>query len=283
MVIAALDNSAAAQPVLAVAAGVAELLKAGLEAVHVRENGDVTARAAARAAGVAFRELRGPVAASLAEVARTERIAAMVIGARGAPPGRRPAGHLALRMITTLEMPIVVVPPHPRAGWRPRRVLVPLDASRTTSTALAGAIELARDSGLKIVVLHVLGPDSIPPFVNQVAHEHEAWEREFLARYCPACRPEEVDIEVRVGSPEQHLLAVAARSDVDLIALGWAQDLSPERAAVVREALGASQVPLLLIPLAAKPGLSRETRSRATIAGDRRQTLSAHQSAGRHA
>jgi hypothetical protein len=43
---------------------------------------------------------------------------------------------------------------------------------------------------------------------------------------------------------------VARDVDADMIALGWAQDLAPGRASVVRWALEHTPVPLVLMPLA---------------------------------
>ncbi|HSC91419.1 MAG TPA: universal stress protein, partial [Gaiellaceae bacterium] len=76
-------------------------------------------------------------------------------------------------------------------------------------------------------------------------HELEAWKEEFLARHAP--RPEDVRLEVRVGRPGESVLRVAEEADADLIALGWARDLSRGRAAVVREVLERSPIPVLLV------------------------------------
>jgi hypothetical protein len=45
------------------------------------------------------------------------------------------------------------------------------------------------------------------------------------------------------------VLEVASDEDVSMIALGWAQDLARGQAAVVREVLGRSPVPVLLVPV----------------------------------
>ena len=60
-VLAALDNSLACTPVLAAARALATLLDARVEALHVRTNGDRTARNAAEAAGIPLRTASGPV------------------------------------------------------------------------------------------------------------------------------------------------------------------------------------------------------------------------------
>jgi hypothetical protein len=58
-VVAALNNSLADAPVLAAAQALASLLDARVEALHVRTNGDHTARNAADAAGTPLRTVSG--------------------------------------------------------------------------------------------------------------------------------------------------------------------------------------------------------------------------------
>ena len=79
---------------------------------------------------------------------------------------------------------------------------------------------------------------------DQPAYAQRAWSDEFLARYCPVPG---VRIELRTGVPHQHVVAVASQSDADLIALGWSQQLDRGRAAVVRNTVAASQVPVSLL------------------------------------
>ncbi len=264
-VIAAIDNSAAALPVLETASGVALLYRARLDAVHFREDGDRTARAAAEAAGISLRTLPDDAVDRLIEAGDDEDVVAMVIGARSARHGRRPAGHVALQLIVALRKPLIVVPPQAPVPFMLERVLVPLDGTRVTAAALQRTIELAYGSDVEVVALHVHDEESLPLFSDQPQHELESWTREFLARYCPC--PERVRLEVRVGVPGEHVLRVAEEIGADLIALGWAQDLSPGRAAVVREALERSEVALLLVPVLDGPGqtpfpASRDRRTR---------------------
>jgi nucleotide-binding universal stress UspA family protein len=247
-VLAAIDNSAAAKPVLATAAQIAGLYEADVEAVHVRQNGDRTVRAAADAAGLSLRTLTHSVVGALARAGRDEEVEAMVVGARGTHAGRRPAGHVALRLIVSLDKPVIVVPPEGRPATDLRRVLVPLDGTRETAAALDRVVRLARRHDLEVVVLHVRGDDSLPRFDDQPQHEADAWSEEFLARYCPDC---DVRFEQRVGIPGEHVLGVAEETDADLIALGWSRNLSPGRAQVVREALDRSRVPVLLVGIPA--------------------------------
>ncbi len=246
-VIAAIDSSAAARPVLAAAAAIGGLLDAEVEALHVREDGDRAPRAQAQAAGLSLRTIAGPTVAGIVRAARPEDVVAVVLGARGTPGGRRPAGRTALEVITALGKPLVIVPPSAARPDRLLRILVPLDGTKETAEALQGTITLARGRELEVVVLHVHDEASLPPFEDQPQHETETWAREFLARHCP-CPPEELRLELRIGSPPDYVVRVAREADVDLVALGWSQDLSPGRAAVVRATLARSPVPVLLIP-----------------------------------
>lgn len=251
-VIAALDNSAAAEPVIATAIRLAELYEGVVRAVHVREDGSEAARSAARAADVEFETVTGSPVERLIAAAQEPDVRVMVLGARGRPGGKRPAGTTALAVITSIGKPVVVVPPDVSRPERIDSVLVPLDGSRASAVALAGTINLAHESGLEVVVLHVREEERLPRFSDHLQHEERIWAEEFIARNCP-CPPEEVQLELRVGMPDEHLVQVTLESEVDLVAMGWSQDLDAGRAAVVREALARSPVPILLLPVNEQP------------------------------
>jgi nucleotide-binding universal stress UspA family protein len=250
-VLAAIDNSAAARPVLAAAAAFADLLDVEVAAVRVRENGDRNARAAAEVAGVPLRLTTPPVISTLGASAREASVAALVLGARAVGAARRPAGHVALELAVSLPKPLVVVPPDAAVPMVLRRILVPLSGERTAAAALAETMSLAGERELEVVVLHVYDPGSLPFFTDQPQHELEAWSQEFLRRHCP--HPEHVRLEMRIGIPGQHVLQVADTVEADMIALGWSQELGEGHAAVVREVLERSAVPVLLVPVAARP------------------------------
>ena len=245
-VIAAIDDTAAARAVLVAGRLVAELFDARLEAVHVRDDGARTARSAARAAGLQLREVDGPVVKALVLEAQEPDVAALALGARATPAGRRPAGHVALEVITAVPRPVAVVPPEVRPEPDLRRLLVPLDGTSATAQALAEVIERACQRDIDVVILHVLGEESLPPFSDQPHHEAEAWVREFMARHCPAAAAR---AELRVGVPAHAVVSTAVETGADLIALGWAQHLAPGRAAVVQEVLERGRIPVLLVPI----------------------------------
>lgn len=253
-VLAAIDNSVAARPVLSAAIAVAELLGVEVEAVHASEDGYRTAVAAAEAAGVPFRVTETPGLLGLIEAAEGSEVTQVVLGARATRDGPRPAGHVALMLARSVRKPLVVVPPDVPLPVRLHRILVPLDGTRATADTLAATVRLACRSKLDVVALHVHEPAALPLFSDQPQHEFEDWAREFLCRYCP--HPELVRLETRVGVVGEHVLDVARGVGADMIALGWSQQLDAGRAAVVREVLAGSSTPVLLVPIGAglEPG-----------------------------
>jgi nucleotide-binding universal stress UspA family protein len=247
-ILAAIDSSGAARPVLETAAAVAALFDADVEAVHIRSEGTRLVEAAARAAGVPLRIENGDPVERLAEEAAADDVDALVVGSRGTLAGPRPAGSIAFEVIRSLSKPVVVVPPDAPAPRRLRRVLVPLEGTASTSDAPRAIVELAQGAAVDVVVLHVR--EEIPAFVDQQKHEAEAWAEQFLARFC-AWGIADLRLETRIGMPFQVVVDVAREFDVDAIVLGWAQALDPGRAAVVREALERGGRPVVLVPLAA--------------------------------
>ena len=245
-VLAAIDNSAAARPVLSAAVAVAELLGVDVEAVHAREDGYRTAQAAAEAASVPLRETRTRGMSGLLEAAQDAAVEQVVLGARATHAGRRPAGHVALELARSLHKPLVVVPPDASLPIVLRRILVPLDGTRETADALGATVRLACRSELDVIALHVHEYADLPLFNDQPQHEVEAWTHEFLRRHCP--HSELVTLETRVGVPGEHVLSVARASRVDMVTLGWSQQLDEGRAAVVRDVLAGSSIPVLLVP-----------------------------------
>jgi nucleotide-binding universal stress UspA family protein len=248
-VVAAIDNSAAAGPVLAAAKAMAELFPAQVDALYVEDGGADGAAAAAAAAGVRLRVQRGPVERLLAEALEAADVVTGVVGARRTPSGPRPAGSTCLQIVTSARKPIVVVPPQSRYPRRLHRVLAPQDASLATASAIQETIDLFHGAAIDVVVLHVHTEIALPAFSDQPHHEVEAWTQEFLRRYCT--RPDLVTLELRVGVPSDQVLAVAADMGADMIILGWRQNLGVGRAELVRTVLERSPRPVLLLPIEA--------------------------------
>jgi nucleotide-binding universal stress UspA family protein len=246
-VLAAIDNSAAAVAVLGTAETIARRLGWRLEALHVREDGDVGARAAAAAAGVDLTEVEGSPTEQICDLARAEDVVALVVGARSFAAADV-LGGTAVELVTAVDKPVVVVPPEAPPIERLSRILLPLDASEASAEALNRGLELLTAADVELVVLHVEFGDTLPMFEDQCAHETDAWIAEFLRRYCPVA-PEGVRLELRTGRPGEHVVDVAVETGAELIALGWRQKVATGRAAVVREVLTRSRLPVVLFPV----------------------------------
>jgi nucleotide-binding universal stress UspA family protein len=247
-VIAALDNSLAATPVLATAQSLAELLDAQVVPVHVAVNGDRVAQNTAAQAGLMLRTLTGPVIEQLLEQGNATHVSALVIGARGMPGERRALGSTAEAVVTALRKPVVIVPPEARVTARLQRILVPIESRLSPSLTPRAAVELGREAALDVVALHVHEPTSLPAFTDQPQHEHTAWTREFLRRYCP-WGIDDVRLEVRIGETAEAVSLVAEELGVDLVALGWASELAEARSPIVHAALARAKVPVMLVPV----------------------------------
>lgn len=102
-------------------------------------------------------------------------------------------------------------------------------------------------SGVGIVSLHVFepppcrasgtGPSATTPLVAGVPGPQRP-----SGRSAP---------EVRSGWPSDRILEVAGTERADMITLAWRRRLAPDRAAVVRDVLARTPVPVILLPHAA--------------------------------
>lgn len=247
-VIAALDNSPAARAVLATAGNLAQLFDAEVEALHVGDDGDKIASDAAASAGLRLQRVAGPTVPALVDAAASDDVAALVVGTRRLPVGGRPVGATALDVITSLLKPVVVVPPDAVRRSALRRVLVPLEGTTATSLGPKGIIEVAHDAELEVVLVHVHDAATLPSFTDQPQHQARAWADEFVARYCP-WGIGKVNVELRVGRPEEEILAAAEEIDAHLIALAWSQEIDWGHAPVVRALLERGRIPVLLVPV----------------------------------
>ena len=145
--------------------------------------------------------------------------------------------------------PVVLVPAGARQlPRRIRRVLLPLDGTARSAAAVAQTAERFARGGAELVVLHVFDAQTVPKFWDQQAHAGQAWEQEFLARYCalPGAR-----LELRSGAAAEHVVKVAGAEQADMIALAWSQRLEPGRAAAVRRTILDAEVPVMLVPMPA--------------------------------
>jgi nucleotide-binding universal stress UspA family protein len=254
-ILAAVDSDAIARAVLEAGRSLARVFQAELEAVHIGEDGVATIQALARIANVPLRLLPGSSVDSLTDALDAEDVLLGVLGSRASPGGRRPVGSTALAAIHKVSRPLVVVSPDlaPDQTTRLQRVLVPLDGSDATAEAIQKMARRLCASSVKVTVLHVFDKEHVPQFMDHMPEALETWNTEFLERYFEEC---EVRLETRAGEPPEAVLEVAATERADMIVLSWGQDLSQDRANLVREVLTSASVPVMLVPL--KPGVPRD-------------------------
>jgi nucleotide-binding universal stress UspA family protein len=193
---------------------------------------------------VPFRVLEAPVEPALFDALNAPEVIAAVIGARATTSGRWPVGRTALHVIEHLDKPVVVVPPEAVTPTTIRRLLVPLEGAEASSRSVLEQLRPLLVAEVELVVLHVFTDATLPTMLDRPHRDLEILGREFLTRHFPHA----TRIELRLGPVAARVAEVSEEHGADLIVLSWSQDSSAGRAQVVREVLGASSLPVLLLP-----------------------------------
>jgi hypothetical protein len=246
-VLAALDCTAAARPVLEVALGMGQLTGSEVEAVHVSDGPVDTAQGLAERLGVPFRLLGGAVEPALLEALAGPDVVAAVLGARAIPGDRRPTGHTALNVLERARKPVVVVAPEITDGSSRalHRLLLPLEGSEESSRPVLEQLLPLLVDDVELVVLHVFTPETTPRFLDRPGRDLALLSDEFLTRFCPDAS----HIELRSGGVARRVEELCRDESVDLVVLTWSQTMETGRAAVVRDVLMRAEVPVLLLPV----------------------------------
>ncbi|HVA74803.1 MAG TPA: universal stress protein [Acidimicrobiales bacterium] len=245
VVLAALDTTTASRPVLETASRMAEMTGAQVEAIHVTDGpADMLDLLAGRAA-IRLRRLSGPVEPAVLEAMAAPQVIAAVIGARATPGGRRPVGRTALRLLRQTTKPVVVVPPNALSPRPFKRLLVPLEGEQSSSQPIIDALWPLLVAEVELIVLHVFTDTTLPRMLDRPHRDLDLLGAEFLASQCPPA----TRIELRTGPVAARVAEVSDQHSVDLVVLSWSQQVSPGRAQVVQEVLGASLLPVLLLPV----------------------------------
>lgn len=241
-ILAAIDGTPAARYVLASARAVGQALHVQARALHVGESPGA-AGAYAREFGLPLLVVPGRPDARIIEEGEQSDIDLVVLALHGLP-GRFEPGHTARAVATHLTKPVLVIPPDAPIREAPRKVLIPLDGTRGVSAAVRPLIATYVAAGAEVIAVHAFEPHTVPMFLDG-APDEIAWRDEFLWQHCADLG---VRLETRPGPTVLALLDVAATEDVDVIALGWRQNLAPQHATVVREVLQRARRPVALIP-----------------------------------
>ena len=247
-VLAALDSSISARPVLDTALGIADLMGASVDAVHVVDGATETPRHLTDRHGVALQLLDGPVEPALLAAISSPEVVAAVLGARSSPSDPRPAGHTALSVLEHAGKPIVAVPPAALDGTSRaiHRILLPLEGREESSRPVLEQLLPLLVAEIELVVLHVFTDATAPRFLDRPQRDLELLSEEFLRRHCPTA----TRIELRSGGIGRWIGDVRRDQTADLIVLSWSQTMGAGHAAVIRDVLVHADAPVLLIPVA---------------------------------
>ena len=202
-------------------------------------------RAVAAAVGVPLAVVAGNPVPAIIEAGEHGDVLFVIVGLPRLLPGQQPARRTALSVAARFSKPVVAVPPEERVRAPLRRVLFPLDGTRGVSTGVRSLIAMCRAADIEVVAVHVFEAKTVPRFLDGL-QDAAVWHDEFLAQHCA-----ELGVRLRTapGPTAPALLRVADEYDVDVIALGWHQNLFPSHARVVRHVLTQADRPVALVPL----------------------------------
>jgi nucleotide-binding universal stress UspA family protein len=273
-VLLALDGSPAAATALPLARVLADQLGAPVEILHVageeRPDPDLWQRLHVELRPgevVQTRSHAGAPASAILQAARAPGVDLVVLTTHGrvVEPGRS-LGRVAQAVIAHTTTPVLLVRPEAaesaaflRAPLR--RLLLPLDGTPTTSTALRPAIQLACRLGASIDLLYVASADEpsarepgsigVPRYVDQPQHEWPAWADRVIGHLsaCLGGRPAGLSIQVFLvaGHIAEEIARFAAEHYSDAIVLVRRSHLEVGRARVLRAVLDRTPCPVLLV------------------------------------
>lgn len=179
-------------------------------------------------------------------------------------------GSVADELVRTLEVPVLLVRDETDADRvMPRRILVPLDGSRRSETALDYASRLARLSGGSVELVQVvpplvplaiggtpMAPSLVPPTDDDLLRTSAA---EYLESRAEWLRADGVEVSTRVvvdSSPARAIVETAEQAGVDLVAIATHGAGGIRRVvlgSVTDKVLRASPRPLLVFRPAQEP------------------------------
>lgn len=273
-VLVALDGSPAAARALPVARRIAKQLGALIEAVYVTGEGLPPPEVWRRLCEYLEPEesihvvaRMGEPAAAILQLLKCPEVALLVLTTHGGAVGHRHRlGTVARQIIAGTTRPILLVrpealsdPPTPHTPLQ--RLLLPLDGTPGTASALRPVIQLASRLGASLDVLYVVGfeeevseePGSLPAplYIDQPQHEWPGWVREVTGRLCagvarcPVSLP--LDVYLSRGEIGEEIAHFAAHHRDDLIVLVRRSRLEPGRARALLAVLEATSCPVLLV------------------------------------
>jgi nucleotide-binding universal stress UspA family protein len=217
--------------------------------------------------GLPIRLRVGDPADSILDEAAGPDVQLLVMTTVAAGDPDRELGSVALRVALGTSRPLLSL--RPETGMQPsavapplHRLLLPLDGSRATASALRPVTSLARRLGASVDVLYIVPPGGAPAderpgsmvtprYVDQPQHEWGTWSKEIRERLlieCAGFAPgADVGVQVRQGDPGAEILRFARDGHCDAIVLVRRSRLEPGRAGILRTVIQQSPSPLLLV------------------------------------
>ena len=272
VILALLDASPSARPVLDGAIRLAEVMGAPVQALHMRTapGSERLAVDLSSARGIGLEIIDDPVEEALLRLLATRHVHVGVVGARSTAGGRRPVGSVTRAIIERSPIPVLVVPPESVDPPPFRRALVPLEGTRPTSDPVrAWMPHLAQR--MELVVLHVFTPETVPRMLDRPVRDMVMLSETFADRHLPGA----AGTELRSGHAARHIVdmcrrrGTGAERGIDLVILSWLQPIGPGRAQTVQEVLSLSPLPTLLLP--AGPHAHRAPAAPDTASGPARR------------
>jgi hypothetical protein len=261
-VVAALDTVAEADPILDTAVRIGEIAGADVEAVHIRSTRQESVSALNLCAArriTPLHVLDGPVEATLFRALNAADVQAAVLGTRSSQ-GAPHLGHIAAGILRHLNKSMVFVPHGVVLSGDIRRLVVPLEGTEISSRPVRSLLKRIESKNIELVVVHVFTEETLPKMLDRPYRDLEMIGQQFIARHCPPA----TDIRLRQGPVAAAVNEVTAEGgDCDLVVLSWSQDLSAGRAKVIREVLGSSVAPVLVLPVELSPEPDQVCQQRA--------------------
>lgn len=288
-----LDGSALAERALPYAVHLADAMSARVlllhaasdlhMVTHLQEELDVSVRLdrlveplRQRGLDASSRILHEPTVEAIVAVARAEAADSIVMSTHGRSGiGRWLYGSVADEVIRTSTVPVLLVSPACDRQWaaaRPLRILVPLDGSLLSETALDPARDLATGLGAELFLVRAIQEpmqdayrfDAAGVPVRLPAGELELQEaRQYLEWVRDGHRLSfaDADIFTDTGEASRVILDAAARGQADLIVMATHGRTGLERltmGSVTTRVLQRARVPLLLV----RPGYRAQSHGR---------------------
>jgi nucleotide-binding universal stress UspA family protein len=196
--------------------------------------------------------VRGSPAEEILREASLWRADLVAVRTRSASVSDHRVGHIASALAHHATCPVLTYLAMP-AGYRLRRVLIPVDFSRASRATVPWGLALADLAGAEAVLLHVIGRWVGPHGIDTRDLVEAA--REELGRWLSEARsasrlPTQARV-VMAETPAEGIVAAAEEGSCDLVVLS-ATGVSAVRAALVgsntRQVLRTSRTPILVVP-----------------------------------